>query len=94
MWRTATCLLRSGDGPQALRHRAASAVRAMAMAVRPARSPIYPCLMAGGQGIVREVARRHGGTFESGQVDGVYRARVILKQDRAAQDGGDGGWSR
>lgn len=47
-----------------------------------------------GQGIVREVARRHGGTFESGQVDGVYRARVILKQDRAAQDGGDGGWSR
>lgn len=47
-----------------------------------------------GQGIVREVARRHDGTFESGQVDGVYRARVILKQDRAAQDGGDGGWSR
>ena len=47
-----------------------------------------------GQGIVREVARRHDGTFEAGQVDGVYRARVILKQDRAAQDGGDGGWSR
>lgn len=92
MWRTATCLLRSGDGPQAFRHRAASAVRAMA--VRPARSPICPCLMAGGQGIVREVARRHDGTFEAGQVDGVYRARVILKQDLAAQDGGDGGWSR
>lgn len=47
-----------------------------------------------GRGIVREVARRHDGTFESGQVDGVYRVRVILKQDRAAQDGGDGGWSR
>lgn len=47
-----------------------------------------------GQGIVREVARRHDGTFEAGQVDGMYRARVILKQDRAAQDGGDGGWSR
>ena len=47
MWRTATCLLRSGDGPQAFRHRAASAVRAMA--VRPARSPICPCLMAGGR---------------------------------------------
>lgn len=47
-----------------------------------------------GRGIVREVARRHDGTFEAGQVDGVYRARVILKQDRAAQDGGDGGWSR
>lgn len=42
---------------------------------------------------MREVARRHDGTFESGQVDGVYRVRVILKQDRAAQDGGDGGWS-
>lgn len=47
-----------------------------------------------GQGIVREVARRRDGTFEAGQVDGVYRVRVILKQDRAAQDGGDGGWSR
>ncbi|WP_294421481.1 GHKL domain-containing protein [uncultured Senegalimassilia sp.] len=47
-----------------------------------------------GQGIVREVARRHDGTFEAGQVDGVYRVRVILKQDRAAQDGGDGEWSR
>ena len=47
-----------------------------------------------GQGIVREVARRHDGTFEAGKVDGVYRVRVILKQDRAAQDGGDGGWSR
>lgn len=47
-----------------------------------------------GQGIVREVARRHDGTFEADQVDGVYRARVILKQDLAAQDGGDGGWSR
>ena len=47
-----------------------------------------------GQGIVREVARRHDGTFEAGKVDGVYRVRVILKQDRAAQDGGDGEWSR
>ena len=47
-----------------------------------------------GRGIVREVARRHDGTFEAGQVDGVYRARVILKQGPAAQDGGDGGWSR
>lgn len=94
MWRTATYLLRSGDGPQAFRHRAASAVRAMAMAVRPARSPDLSVPHGWGQGIVREVARRHGGTFESGQVDGVYRARVILKQDRAAQDGGDGGWSR
>ncbi|MDO5791506.1 MAG: GHKL domain-containing protein [Coriobacteriia bacterium] len=47
-----------------------------------------------GQGIVREVARRHDGTFEAGKVDGVYRARVILKQDRAAQGGGDGEWSR
>ena len=47
-----------------------------------------------GQGIVREVARRHDGTFEAGQVDGVYRVRVILKQDRAAQGGGDGEWSR
>lgn len=48
MWRTATYPLRSGDGPQAFRHRAASAVRVMAMAVRPARSPTCPCLMAGG----------------------------------------------
>ena len=47
-----------------------------------------------GQGIVREVARRHDGTFEAGKVDGVYRVRVILKQDRAAQDGGDDEWSR
>ena len=47
-----------------------------------------------GQGIVREVARRHDGTFEAGKIDGVYRARVILKQDRAAQDGGDDEWSR
>ena len=47
-----------------------------------------------GQGIVREVARRHDGTFEAGKVDDVYRVRVILKQDRAAQDGGDGEWSR
>ena len=47
-----------------------------------------------GQGIVREVTRRHDGTFEAGQVDGVYRVRAILKLDRAAQDGGDGGWSR
>ena len=47
-----------------------------------------------GQGIVREVARRHDGTFEAGQVDGVYRVRVILKQDPAAQDGGDGEWGR
>lgn len=47
-----------------------------------------------GQGIVREVARRHDGTFEAGQVDGVYRVRVILKQDRAARDGVDGEWSR
>ena len=46
-----------------------------------------------GQGIVREVARRHDGTFEAGQVDDVYRVRVILKQDRV-QDGGDGEWSR
>ena len=47
-----------------------------------------------GQGIVREVAQRHDGTFEAGEVDGVYRVRVILKQDRAAQDGGDDEWSR
>ena len=47
-----------------------------------------------GQGIVREVVRRHDGTFEAGVVDGVYRARAILKQDRAVQDGGDGEWSR
>lgn len=47
-----------------------------------------------GQGIVRAVARRHDGTFEAGKVDGVYRVRVILKQDRAAQDGGDVEWSR
>ena len=47
-----------------------------------------------GQGIVREAARRHDGTFEAGKVDGVYRVRVILKQDRAAQDGGDDEWSR
>ena len=47
-----------------------------------------------GQGIVREVARRHDGTFEAGKVDGVYRVRVILKQDRAAQDGGGDEWSR
>ena len=47
-----------------------------------------------GQGIVREVTRRHDGTFEAGVVDGVYRVRAILKQDRAMQDGGDGEWSR
>lgn len=47
-----------------------------------------------GQGIVREVTRRHDGTFEAGVVDGVYRVRAILKQDRAAQGGGDGEWSR
>ncbi len=47
-----------------------------------------------GQGIVREVVRRHDGTFEAGKVDGVYRARVILKQNRVVQDGGDGEWSR
>ena len=47
-----------------------------------------------GQGIVREVAQRHDGTFEAGKVDGVYRVRVILKQDRAAQDGGDDEWNR
>lgn len=47
IWRTATCLLRSGDGRQAFRHRETSAVQAMA--VRPARSPICPCLMAGGR---------------------------------------------
>ena len=46
-----------------------------------------------GQGIVREVARRHDGSFEADQVDDVYRVRVILKQDRA-QDGGDGEWGR
>ena len=46
-----------------------------------------------GQGIVREVVRRHDGTFEAGVVDGVYRVRAILKQDRAVQDGGDGEWS-
>lgn len=47
-----------------------------------------------GQGIVREVTRRHDGTFEAGVVDGVYRVRAILKQDRAMQGGGDGEWSR
>ena len=47
-----------------------------------------------GQGIVREVVRRHDGTFEAGVVDDVYRVRAILKQDRAVQDGGDGEWSR
>ena len=47
-----------------------------------------------GQGIVREVVRRHDGTFEAGVVDGVYRVRAILKQDRAVQDGGDGEWNR
>ena len=47
-----------------------------------------------GQGIVREVVRRHDGTFEAGVVDGVYRVRAILKRDRAVQDGGDGEWNR
>lgn len=47
-----------------------------------------------GQGIVREVTRRHDGTFEAGVVDGVYRVRAILKQDRAGRDGGDGEWIR
>ena len=56
--------------------------------------PDLSVLHGWGQGIVRAVARRHDGTFEAGKVDGVYRVRVILKQDRAAQDGGDGEWSR
>ena len=47
-----------------------------------------------GQGIVREVVRRHDGTFAAGVVDGVYRVRAILKRGRAVQDGGDGEWNR
>ncbi len=91
IWRTATCLLRSGTGGR----RSGIGRRRRSRRWRRSR-PVPRSIRASwlGQGIVREVARRHDGTFEAGQVDGVYHARVILKQDRAAQDGGDGGWSR
>ena len=63
---------------------------------RDAASPFPDLSMSHGwgRGIVREVVRRHDGTFEAGVVDDVYRVRAILKQDRAVRDGGDGEWSR